>query len=115
MISAPGNVRDAIDNLIIELEGNAHQVRYKPTQQKNSKAEKMFPGVPAGLCHEGIMRSVQHGLKKCEKTLCNAKKFKIMANMDRFHLPLQVMNRYFKQVTPPKATSNLENQEHSLN
>ncbi len=108
-ISAPGNVRDAIDNLLIEFEGNAHQVCYKPTQQKNSKAEKMFPGIPAGLCHEGIMRSVQHGLKKCEKTLCNAKKFTIKANMDCYHLPLLAMNGYFKQVTPPKATSDSEN------
>jgi hypothetical protein len=49
-ISAPGNVKDAINNLLIELEGGAHQIRYKPTQQKKSKAEKMFPGVPAGLC-----------------------------------------------------------------
>jgi hypothetical protein len=108
-ISATGNVRDAIDNLLIELEGDTHQVCYKPTQRKNSKAEKMFPGIPAGLCHEGIMRSVRHGLKTCEKTLCNAKKFTIKANMDRYHLPLLVVNGYFKQVTPPKATSNSEN------
>jgi hypothetical protein len=81
-ISAPGNVKEAINNLLIKLEGNAHQIRYKPTQQKNSKAEKMFPGIPAGLCPEGIMCSIRHGLKKCEKTLCNAKKFTIKANMD---------------------------------
>jgi hypothetical protein len=48
LISAPGNVKDAINNLLIELEGDAHQICYKPTQQKNSKAKKMFPGVPAG-------------------------------------------------------------------
>ena len=24
----------------------------------------------AGLCSEGIMRSIRHGLKNCEKTLC---------------------------------------------
>ncbi len=61
------------------------------------------------------MRSVRHGMKKCEKTLCNAKKFIIKANMDCYDLPLPVMNGYFKQVTPPKATSDLESQEHSLN
>jgi hypothetical protein len=99
-ISALGNIKDAINNLLIKLEGNAHQICYKPTQQKNSKAEKMFPGVPAGLCPEGIMRSIQHGLKKCEKMLCTAKKFRIKANMDRYDLPLPVMNGYFKQVTP---------------
>ncbi len=61
------------------------------------------------------MRSVRHGLKKCEKTLCDAKKFTIKANMDCYHLPFPVMKGYFKQITPPKATSDLENQEHSLN
>jgi hypothetical protein len=115
LISTPGNVEDAINNLLIELEGDAHQIRYKPTQQKNSKAKKMFPGVPAGLCPEGIMHSVWHGLKKCEKTLCNAKKFTIKANMDCYCLPLPVMNGCFKQVTPPKATSDLESWGHSLN
>jgi hypothetical protein len=61
------------------------------------------------------MRSIRHGLKKCEKTLCNAKKFTIKANTDCYHLPLPVMNGYFKQVTPPKATSDSESQEHLLN
>jgi hypothetical protein len=37
-ISAPCNVRQAIGNLLIELEGDVHQIRYKPTQRKNSKA-----------------------------------------------------------------------------
>ncbi len=75
----------------------------------------MFPGIPAGLCPKGIMRSIWHGLKKYEKTLCNAKKFTIKANMDRYHLPLPVMNGYFKQVTPSKATTDSESREHSLN
>jgi hypothetical protein len=38
LISAPCNVRQAIGNLLIELEGDLHQIRYKPTQRKNSKA-----------------------------------------------------------------------------
>jgi hypothetical protein len=91
-VSAPGNVKQAIGDLLIKLNGDAHQIKYKPTQCKNSKAEKMFPGVPAGLCSEGIMRSIWHGLKNCEKTLCNAKKFSIKANMDWYQLPLPVMN-----------------------
>ncbi len=73
-ISAPGNIKEAIHNLMIESESNAHQIWYKPTQRKNSKAKKMFPGIPAGLCPKDIMHSSQHGLKKCEKTLCDAKK-----------------------------------------
>jgi hypothetical protein len=108
LISAPCNVKQAISNLLIELEEDVHQICYKPTQQKISKAEKMFPGVPADLCPEGFMQSIRHGLKNCEKALCNAKKFSINANMTRYDLPLPIMNRYFKQVTPPKAPSNSE-------
>jgi hypothetical protein len=114
-ISAPCNVRQAIGNLLIELEGDVHQIHYKPTQCKNSKAEKMFPGVPAGLCPKRIMQSVQHSLKKCKKALCNAKKFSNEANMNRYHQDLPIMNGYFKQVTPPKASSASESKEHSLN
>jgi hypothetical protein len=55
LISAPCNVKQAISNHLIKLEGDVHQIHYKPTQQKNSKAEKMFPGVPAVLCPEGLM------------------------------------------------------------
>jgi hypothetical protein len=91
-ISAPCNVRQAIGNLLIELEGDVHQIHYKPTQRKNSKAEKMFQGVPAGLCPEGIMQSILHGLKKCKKALCDAKKFSIEANMNRYHQDLPIMN-----------------------
>jgi hypothetical protein len=35
--------------------------------------------------------------------------------MDRYHLPLLLMNGYFKQDTPPKATTDLESREHPLN
>ena len=35
--------------------------------------------------------------------------------MDHYHLPLLVMDGYFKQVNPPKATTDLESREHSLN
>jgi hypothetical protein len=32
LISAPDNVKETINNLLIELEGNAHQIQFKPTQ-----------------------------------------------------------------------------------
>ncbi len=35
--------------------------------------------------------------------------------MDCYHLPLPIMNGYFKQVTPPKAISDLESGEYLLN
>jgi hypothetical protein len=57
-ISALGNIKEAINIFLIELEGDAHQIWYKPTQWKNSKAQKMFTGVPVGLCPKGIMRSI---------------------------------------------------------
>ncbi len=34
LISALGNVKQAIGILLIKLKGDAHQIRYKPTQQK---------------------------------------------------------------------------------
>jgi hypothetical protein len=43
LISALCNVKQAISNLLIKLEGDVQQICYKSTQQKNSKAEKMFP------------------------------------------------------------------------
>jgi hypothetical protein len=61
------------------------------------------------------MCSIRYGLKTCEKTLCNAKKFTIKANMDCYNLPLPIMNGYFMQVTPPKAISDSESGEYLLN
>jgi hypothetical protein len=61
LISALGNVKQAIGDLLVELEGDAHQIRYKVAQQKNSKAEKMFPGILSGLCNKSIMHSIRHG------------------------------------------------------
>jgi hypothetical protein len=58
---------------------------------------------------------VRHGLKKCKKALCDAKKFLIEANLNQYHQDLPIMNGYFKQVTPSKASSASESKEHSLN
>ena len=44
-----------------------------------------------------------------------AKKFTIKSNLDRYHLPLPVMNGYFKQVTPTKTISDSESRDYSLN
>jgi hypothetical protein len=38
LIMAPCNVKQAIGNLLIELEGDVHQIEYMPTQRKKSKA-----------------------------------------------------------------------------
>ncbi len=35
--------------------------------------------------------------------------------MDCYHLCLPVMNGYFKQITPPKATTDSESWDHLLN
>jgi hypothetical protein len=115
LISALGNIKQAIGNLLIKLKGDAHQIRYTPTQQKIARQEDVPWRPLSGLCNKGIMCSIRHVLKTCEKTLCNAKKFTIKAIMDWYHLPLPVMNGYFKQVTLPKAISDSESGEYLLN
>ena len=97
------------------LSSKEMHIRSSTNRPNGKKAEKMFPGIPSGLCNKGIMCSIRHGLKTCEKTLCNAKKFTIKANMDCYHLPRPGMTGYFKQVPPSKAISDLESGEYSLN
>jgi hypothetical protein len=55
-ILAPCNVRQAIGNLLIELEGDVHQIRYKPAQRKKTRRRKYFQEfllvyVPTELCN----------------------------------------------------------------
>jgi hypothetical protein len=45
-ISAPGNVKQAISDLLIELKGDADQIRYKPTQQKIAKLKRCSLAFP---------------------------------------------------------------------
>jgi hypothetical protein len=52
LISAPGNVKQAIGNLLIKLEGDAHQIRYKPTQQKIAR-QKDVPWRPLWIVQQG--------------------------------------------------------------
>jgi hypothetical protein len=66
-ISAPGNVKDAINILLIELKGDAHQIRYKLTQKKIAKLRRCSPAfqrvysprvscVPLGMGSKNVRR-----------------------------------------------------------
>jgi hypothetical protein len=61
------------------------------------------------------MRELLFGLKECEKELCNANRFTPSQNMEQCDMPLPLLNGYYKQATPPKASSYSESLENSLN
>jgi hypothetical protein len=61
------------------------------------------------------MRELVYGLKESEKELCDAKKFSLTENMDQQDRALPLFNKYFKQATAPKASSQSESKEMSLN
>jgi hypothetical protein len=54
-------------------------------------------------------------LKECEKELCDAKHFSVSENLAHRDRALPLFNGYYKQGTPPKATSHAKSLENSLN
>jgi hypothetical protein len=114
-ISWSCNVKDALTCLQIELEGEKLQIRWKPTQKKNTRNQIVIYGLPLGFNTKGIMRELLFGLKECEKELCNANRFTPSQNMERRDMPLPLLNGYYKQATPPKASSYSKSLENSLN
>ncbi len=75
----------------------------------------MIYGLPPGFDAKGIMQELLFGLKECEKELCNANRFTPSQNMEQCDMPLPLLNDYYKQATPPKASSYSESLEKSLN
>ena len=73
-ISADVNIKDALENLQMELEGEHLQIRWKAAQKKNTKNLMVIYGLPPGFDAKGIMRELTYGLKESEKELCDAKK-----------------------------------------
>jgi hypothetical protein len=61
------------------------------------------------------MRKLLFGLKEYEKELCNAKPFSVSKNLARRDRALPLFNGYYKQSTPPKATSHAKSLQNSLN
>ena len=66
------NAKDAIDDLQLELEGEALQIRWKPAQKKNTKSQIVIYGIPPFFDPNGIMSVLLHGLKVSEKELCDS-------------------------------------------
>jgi hypothetical protein len=61
------------------------------------------------------MRELLFGLKECEKELCYSKRVSIKENMERRDMPLPLFHGFYKQATPPKATTHSEGLKSSLN
>jgi hypothetical protein len=99
----------------MELEEEKIQIRWKPTQKKNTRNQIIIYGLPPGFDAKGIMRELLFGLKECEKELCNANRFIPSQNMEQRNMPLPLLNGYYKQATPPKASSYSKSLENSLN
>ncbi len=114
-ISASCNVKDALTCLQIELEGEKLQICWKPTQKKNTQNQIVIYGLPPGFDTKRIMWELLFGLNECEKELCNANRFTPSQNMERCGMPLPLLTGYYKQATPPKASSYSESLENSLN
>jgi hypothetical protein len=114
-ITADCNVKDAITNLQMELEGEKLQIRWKPAQKKNSRNQICIYGLVPGFDVRGIMQELKYGLKESKKELCDGKKFTISKNIDHCDRPLPLLNGFFKQATAPKASSTSERKETLLN
>ncbi len=81
-ITADCNVKDAITNLQMELEGEKLQICWKPAQKKNSRNQICIYGLVPGFDVRGIMQELKYGLKESKKELCDGKKFTISENID---------------------------------
>jgi hypothetical protein len=115
-ISADVNIKDALLDLQMELEGDEHlQIRWKPAQKNNTKNQIIVYGLPPGFDPRGIMRELLYDLKESEKEPCNAKRFSLEQNLDQCDMALPSFNGYYKQLTPPKAPTHSQSLENSLN
>jgi hypothetical protein len=114
-ILADCNVKDALSSIQMELEGEQLQLRWKPAQKKNCLNQIVIYGLVPGFNPKGTMRELLYGLKESEKELCDAKRFSILENIDRWERALLLINGYFKQATAPKASSHSKSQETLLN
>jgi hypothetical protein len=102
-ISADVNVKDALSDLQMELEGEHLQIRWKPAPKKNSKNQIVIYGLPPGIDPKEIMLELMYSLEESKKELCDAKKFSLEQNLDQRDMALPLFNGYYKQFTPPKA------------
>ncbi len=95
-ITADCNIKDALSSIQMELDGDQLQLRWKPTQKKNSCNQIVIYGLPLGFNPRGIMQKLLYGLKEFEKEICDHQRFSISENMDRQERPLPLFNGYYK-------------------
>jgi hypothetical protein len=69
-ITCATNVKEAIDNLQMELEGKQLEIRWKQAQKKNTKNQIVIYGITPGFDPLGIMYELLHGLKESENEIC---------------------------------------------
>jgi hypothetical protein len=114
-ITADINVKEAINNFQMELEGKHLQIRWKPAQKKNTKNQIVIYGISPGFDPKGIMRELLYVLKESKKELCNGQRYSINQNMSRQDMPLPLFNGYYMQSTPRKALIHSKGLKKSLN
>jgi hypothetical protein len=115
-ITCGTNMKEVIDNLQMELEGEQLQIRWKQAQKKNTKNQIVIYGIPPGFDPLGIMHELLHGLKESEKEICdNGTVLTLEERVHRRDLALPLFNGYYKQASPPKASTHSKGLENSLN
>jgi hypothetical protein len=63
-------------------------------------------GIPPGFDSLGIMHELLHGLKETEKEICdNGTILTLEERVHRRDLALPLFNGYYKQASPPKAST----------
>jgi hypothetical protein len=114
-IMADVNIKDALNSLQMELEGEHIQIRWKAAQKKNTKNQIVIYSLPPGFDPKGIICELLYGLKESKKELCDGKRFTLDQNMACRDMPLPLLNGYYKQTPPPKAPTLSKGLENFLN
>ncbi len=76
----------------------------------------MIYGISPGFDPLGIMHELLHGFKESEKEICdNGTILTLEECVHRRNLALPLFNGYYKQASPPKASTHSKGLENSLN
>jgi hypothetical protein len=68
-ITADINVKEAIDNLQMEVKDKHLQIQWNLAQKKNTKNQIVIYGIPPGFDPKGIMHELLYALKESKKEL----------------------------------------------
>jgi hypothetical protein len=72
--------------------------------EKNTGNQIIIYGIPPGFDSLGIMHELLHGLKESDKEFCDGNCLTLEQSMLHRELGLPLINGYYKQATPPKAS-----------